>query len=111
MTPQRATIEQTMSTLCDDVDLNDDEKQTMLRLWALGLKCPILDGCFVPLRVWRAFYRRHPDTMLKSPNLALRGLAVQFKAQDDADAAMASIDAVISLQNVCGAVPGSGAGR
>ena len=91
----RATVEDTLSNLCDDVPLNADEKQTMVRLWTRGLQYAICDGGFVPLRVWRAFYRRHPDAMLHSLNLVARERAMQFKAEDDAAAAGGAFDDVM----------------
>lgn len=98
MTTRRATVEDTLSKLCEDGKLSGAEKATMLRLWALGLKSAIWDGCFVPLRVWRAFYRRHPDALLESCNLVLRARGQQFKAEDDAEAAMAAIDGLLAFR-------------
>lgn len=90
-TRPRATVEDTLTNLCDSGRLNGLEQETMLRLWTRGLQCA-WDGGFVPLRVWRAFYRRHPDAMLHSMDLAVRSRAEQFKAQDHAAAAGKVVD-------------------
>ena len=88
----RATLEDTLMNLCDDVDLNGAEKEAMLRLWARGLQSAIWEEGMVPIRVWRAFYARHPDAMLESRDPVVRARGEQFKAQDDAAAAMRSIE-------------------
>ncbi len=65
----------------------------------------------IPLRIWMAFFRREPLAMLDSERPDIRDLAMRFKAKDDAEAAMSSIDAVLSSRNVIEAPPGSTAGR
>lgn len=107
---RRATIEETLSNLCDDANLNGAEQDTMIRLWTRGLQSVIWEDGIVPLRVWRAFYRRHPDAMLESGNPVVRSRGEQFKAQGDAAAAMSSIDDVLSPRSAPEARPGSSAG-
>lgn len=78
--------------LCEDVQLNGSEKATMLRLWDRGLQSVAWEDGMVPLRVWRAFYRRHPDAMLESQDPAVRARGQQFEAEDDATAAGKAFD-------------------
>ena len=107
----RASLEDTLTNLCDDVKLNGAEKETMLRLWTRGLQSAIWEEGMVPIRVWRAFYARHPDAMLESRDSVVRARGEQFKAQGDAAAAMSSIDDVLSPRIAPEARPGSTAGR
>jgi len=93
----RATVEDTMLNICDDVRLNGSEQEIMMRLWTRGLQSARAEAGLVPLRVWRAFYARHPDAMLQSRNALVRARSQQFKAEDAAAAAARAFDDVLAL--------------
>lgn len=93
---QRATVEGTLARICEHLPLHTGHWNTMTRL----LDHPRRRGQdvleLVPLRIWRAFYRRHPGRMHGALRRSVQELAQQFKAEDASSTAIRAIDDVLA---------------
>ena len=93
MTTRHASVESTLVGICE-IDVLDIAQWSTVQ-WLIKRRgrdgsTPIV---MVPVWVWRTFYMRHADWMHDARRAAVRDLAAQFKAEDDAAAALKAIDA------------------
>lgn len=91
----RATVESTLTRICDVVLPEDAHWATATRLMERGRWLQQENLLMVPIRTWRAFYKRDPARMLTARRGAVRDFALELKAEDDAAAARKAIDDVI----------------
>ena len=94
-TRPRATVEDTLSRTCDVQMLEDAHWATATRLMERGRRLQQEKLLMVPIRTWRAFYKRDPARMLTALRGAVRDFALELKVEDDVAAARKAIEAAM----------------
>lgn len=104
-TRRRATVEDTLSRICDVEMLEDAHWATATRLMERGRRLQQEKLLMVPVSTWRAFYRRDPARMLTARRGAVRDFALELKAWDASAAALNAIDNVLSSHGIATTKP------
>ena len=100
----RASVEDTLTQICRGIILEDSQRATALRLVQKLDSARCRQDFIAPVRVWRAFYRRHPERMSKGCS-AVGRLVLQFKAEDASAAASHAIDNLLASHGIATANP------
>ena len=95
----RASVEETLTQICRGIILEDCHRTTALRLVHKLGPARCRQSFIAPVRVWRAFYRRHPERMSKGC-FAIQRFVKQFKAEDASAAAAHAIDTMMASHGI-----------
>lgn len=93
----RATIESSLMLTCAVETLEDAHWETATWLLQRRGRDDQNRLLMVPMWVWRAFYKRHPERMRQDIRCAVRDAVPQIEADITSDAVRRAMDAIWSI--------------